>query len=191
MPIWSSNLRIISAFLPQSGTTKVTHAQMRSPFMSAIVLDQLQTGAETDNLLGGILAGTSVLTLEGEIPVQFLAPGDRVITRSGARKLVHVAVHTVECADVIRIKASALGHDRPGDDMILAPGQLIHVRDWRAKALYGTAEAAVPAARLVDGDYIRHDRLLEARFFTLAFDAPAVIYADGLEVACPTLAVQA
>lgn len=159
--------------------------------MSAIVLDQLQTGAETESLPGGIIAGTNVLTLEGEIPVQFLAPGDRVVTRGGVRKLAHVAVHTVEGADVIRIKASALGHDRPGDDMIVAPGQLILLRDWRAQALYGTAEAAVPAARLVDGDYIRHDRLLEARFFTLAFDAPAVIYADGLEVACPPVAVQA
>ncbi len=29
---------------------------------------------------GGIVAGTPVLTLDGELPVQFLAPGDRVVT---------------------------------------------------------------------------------------------------------------
>ena len=37
--------------------------------------------------LPGILSGTPVLTLDGEVPVQFLCPGDRIITRSGARVL--------------------------------------------------------------------------------------------------------
>ena len=50
--------------------------------------------------LMAILAGTPVLTLEGEMPVEYLAPGDRILTRVGARRLVQVErkLHAVECS---------------------------------------------------------------------------------------------
>jgi len=132
----------------------------------------------------GITAGTLVLTLDGELPVQFLAPGDRVITRSGARAIEAVEVTVVRGAEMIRITASALGHDRPETDLFVAPTQPILVRDWRARALYGTDSAMVEAHRLADGDYIRRETVAEVRVFTLRFATPEVIYAGGLELAC-------
>ncbi len=48
----------------------------------------------------GILSGTRVLTLDGELPVQFLCPGDRIITRSGARVLRGVEMR-IEAAPVL------------------------------------------------------------------------------------------
>ncbi len=132
----------------------------------------------------GIIAGATVLTLDGDLPVQFLAPGDRVITRSGARTLRAIEVAILTDAPMIRISASALGHDRPVDDMFVAPDQPILIRDWRAKALYGAQTAMVPASQLADGDYIRAELVTEARLFTLYFDADVVIYAGGLELAC-------
>lgn len=134
--------------------------------------------------LQGITAGTPVLTLEGELPVQFLAPGDRVITRSGARVLTAVEVTVVRDAAMVRISASALGHDRPENDLFVAPTQPILVRDWRAKALYGTDSAMVEAQRLADGDYIRKEVVAEVRLFTLRFAREEVIYAAGLELSC-------
>ena len=131
----------------------------------------------------GIIAGATVLTLDGDLPVQFLAPGDRVITRSGARTLRAIEVAILTDAPMIRISASALGHDRPVDDMFVAPDQPILIRDWRAKALYGAQTAMVPASQLADGDYIRAELVTEARLFTLYFDADVVIYAGGLELA--------
>lgn len=50
--------------------------------------------------LPGILSGTLVLTLDGEVPVQFLCPGDRIITRSGARVLRGVEMR-IEAAPVL------------------------------------------------------------------------------------------
>jgi len=164
-------------------------AYERDLIMTETILDHDLAPPTSAALATGVLAGTLVLTLEGEIPVQFLAPGDRVITRAGASRLVKVAVHVVETAQVVRIVASALGHGRPDTDTVVALQQPILVRDWRAMALYGTPEAAVPAERLADGDYIRRDTLLEARFFTLHFAAEAVIYAGGLEMACPPVPV--
>lgn len=132
----------------------------------------------------GIALGTTILTLDGEMPVEFLAPGDRILTRSGARRLRGIEVTVVRQARVIRIAAGTLGVERPGEDMIVSPDQPILIRDWRAKALYGTATAMVPAARLVDGEYIRAEVMDEVRFYTLRLDGAEVIYAGGLELAC-------
>ncbi len=46
-------------------------------------------------------------------------------------------------AEMVRISASALGHDRPEADLFVAPDQQILIRDWRAKALYGRDVAMV------------------------------------------------
>ncbi len=132
----------------------------------------------------GFALGTPVLTLDGEMPVEFLTPGDRILTRGGARGLRAIEVTVVRNARAIRIAAGTLGLDRPDADMLVSPDQPILIRDWRAKALYGTATALVPAARLVDGEYIRAEILTEMRFYTLRLDSAEVIYAGGLELAC-------
>ena len=135
--------------------------------------------------------GTAVMTLEGALPVEFLAPGDRILTRSGARTLREVEVTVMQNARVLRISQDTLGVDRPAEDMVVVPDQPIAIRDWRARALFGTAQAMVPAARLADGEYIRAEVLAEVRLFTLRFDAEVLIYAGGLELACAGVMVTA
>ncbi len=139
----------------------------------------------------GLAMGTSVMSLDGAVPVEYLTPGDRIITRSGARRLVSIEITVVENAHVIRVAHDTLGVDRPSEDLIVAPSQHIFVRDWRAKALCGTPTALIPVARLVDGEYIRHAVLAQVRLFSLRFDEDVVIYASGLEVACEKVAVTA
>lgn len=155
-----------------------------------LTLDTVEAVAEAAPA-EGIIAGTPVLTLDGELPVQFLAPGDRVITRSGARVLTGIEVRILRDAEMVRISASALGHDRPEADLFVAPAQPILVRDWRARALYGQDTAMVEAQRLADGDYIRKERVAEVRLFTLRFAREEVVYAGGLELACTPATVAA
>ncbi|WP_245990200.1 Hint domain-containing protein [Tabrizicola piscis] len=139
----------------------------------------------------GLMAGTQVRTLDGVLPVEFLEPGDRIVTRAGARRLVAVSVKQRRMAAVVRIRATTLGHDRPEQDLLLAPGQPVMIRDWRARALYGVEAAAIPASRLADGEFIVTEVLRQVRLFTLRFDEDEVIYAEGLEVACPAVDVPA
>ena len=138
----------------------------------------------TEMPLCGLAAGTPVLTLSGIIPVEFIAPGDKVITRSGARVVTAVEIAVVRNADMIRISEGVLGKDRPEADMLVAPRQPMLIRDWRAKALAGLDQAVMSAFRLVDGDYIRAETLPEARIVTLRFADPQVIFAAGLELGC-------
>ena len=133
----------------------------------------------------GMLAGTRVRTLDGILPVEYLSPGDRIVTRAGARRLTSVSVVLRKSVDLVRIRASTVGHDRPDEDLFLSPGQPVIIRDWRAQALYGVPVAAIRAARLADGEFICLETHRNARLFTLRFDDEEVIYAEGLELACP------
>lgn len=131
------------------------------------------------------MSGTMVRTLDGLIPVEFLTPGDRIVTRAGARRLTSISVVVRKQVDLVRVKASTMGHDRPDQDLLLSPGQPVLIRDWRAKALYGVQVAAIPVSRLADGEFVCVETHRNARLFTLRFDDDEVIYAEGLELACP------
>lgn len=130
----------------------------------------------------GLVAGTTVLTLMGELPVEHLCEGDRIITRdAGVAVLRGLRAEVAEVA-LVRIKAGSLGHTRPERDVALGPGTPVLIRDWRAPALYGQPSAMVPAGRLVDGEFVASEARAVVRLFTLVFDRPHVIYADGLEI---------
>jgi hypothetical protein len=133
----------------------------------------------------GVLAGTMVRTMDGILPVEYLTPGDRIVTRAGARRLTSVSVMVRKRIDLVRIRASTMGHDRPDQDLLVSPDQPVIIRDWRAQALYGVPFAAIPAARLADNEFICLETHRNVRLFTLRFDDDEVIYAEGLELACP------
>lgn len=133
--------------------------------------------------VSGLTAGTTVMTLDGEIPVEHLSAGERVITRdAGMAVLREIRSKTVNVAS-IQIKAGSLGHTRPQHDMIVGPDTLVHIRDWRAKALFGADVATVKAKRLIDGEFVSEQPIQSITVFELIFDKQHILYADGLEVA--------
>ncbi|NIY72644.1 hypothetical protein HCZ30_09370 [Marivivens donghaensis] len=140
----------------------------------------VKTGGQN---VSGMLTGTIVFTLDGELPVESLSPGDRVITRDSGMAILREVRRTKATFCPIRIKAGSLGHTRPERDMVLPSDTLIHIRDWRAEALYGSPTALVPAHKLLDGEFVSRlpDRTEMA--FELVFDEQHIIYADGIELA--------
>lgn len=128
-------------------------------------------------------AGMVVLTLDGAIPVEFLNVGDRVITRdSGVATLSQVS-STRRRTDAVGIRRGTLGVSRPDRDAVVPARQELLVRDWRAGVLFGASQALVPAARLIDGEFIRSVGTVELDLFELRFDRPHILYADGMELA--------
>ncbi|PWK61136.1 Hint domain-containing protein [Roseicyclus mahoneyensis] len=131
-----------------------------------------------------IAPGTCVLTLDGALPVDHLYPGDRLVTRHGARRIEAIDRVTLAAGTaIVSIAQNALG-GRPERDLWLPAGQRIVIRDWRAKALYGQAQVCIAVGQLVDGEYIRLSELpAEVMAYALRFGRPEVFYADGLELA--------
>ncbi|MFP4327805.1 MAG: Hint domain-containing protein [Paracoccaceae bacterium] len=133
--------------------------------------------------LQGLPAGALIFTQDGELPVDHLVPGDRIITRdSGYATLQALETARAE-TDLVRIRRGALGHNRPPRDTLLPAAQRLLLRDWRARALYGRTQALVPVAQLVDGEFVTRAGRGVLRLFTLRFARTHVIYADGLELA--------
>ncbi|WP_163849658.1 Hint domain-containing protein [Pseudooceanicola aestuarii] len=134
----------------------------------------------------GLTVGTHVLTLDGELPVQFLSAGDRVVTRDSGMALVRGLRRRKITCDTVQITAGSLGHKRPEGDTLLPAGQKVLVRDWRAQALFGKKSALVPVSRLVDGEFVKLMGQQVLDVYEIIFDRDHVLYASGLELAAET-----
>lgn len=149
-----------------------------------------QTTLDAPFTLAGVPSGAIILTLDGELPVEHLMPGDRVVTRdSGTATLKSVHRHQLR-GRFLRILAGSLGDTRPDRDVILPENQHILVRDWRAKALFGLRQVAAPVRALLDGEFITSEGMLTMTLYDLRFDCDHVIYADGLELVMQAQAAQ-
>ena len=130
----------------------------------------------------GICAGTLIMTLDGETPVEQLVAGDRVITRDGgASVLTAIATRKAKVCPIV-IKGGSLGHTRPELDMTVTPSTRIHIRDWRASILFGRKCADVEASKLADGEYVSQQKSRVMDVFDLQFDVDHIIYANGTEI---------
>lgn len=138
---------------------------------------------ESDQALNALVAGTVVLTLEGALPVEFINPGDRVITRDSGMAVVRQVRRRLRRMRAVSIRAGSLGNARPDQDITLSASQEVLVRDWRAPMLFGASQALIPVERLVDGEFIRLLGVIEVETVELVFDAAHILYADGLELA--------
>ncbi len=139
------------------------------------------TPAQTANT--GLLAGSLIMTLDGERPVSSLAAGDRIVTRDRGASILRELRSRRITTPAVKIKARSLGHNRPDHDTTLPVGQPILVRDWRAEALFGAKQALVSVDRLVDGEFVTLQDPRKMTVYDLIFDDPHVLYVDGLEVA--------
>lgn len=129
-----------------------------------------------------IVAGSAVLTLSGVMPVEYLQPGDRIVTRGGAARL-KALVATRYSGPAYVVQGGSIGHMLPGEDSILTPKTRILVRDWRAQALFGQDVALASVEALCDGEYVREIVATDLPMFTLVFDTDHVVYAAGMELA--------
>ncbi|MDQ2095168.1 Hint domain-containing protein [Rhodalgimonas zhirmunskyi] len=143
------------------------------------------TVPEDSRIAPGFPGSLPILTLEGELPISQLMPGDRVITRDqGMAILRDITPMRTRCA-MVRVRGGSLGHVTPGVDTLLPAAQPVLLRDWRAKALFGLPQAIAPAQALIDGEFICDAGEHEVALIQLSFDAPHILYVGGLELSCP------
>ena len=169
--------------LTQTRGNKCPNERAVAPMTNPTPRQTARAGGKSNACEAGLAPGTTVLTMDGAIPVEFLNPGDRIITRRGVRRLKTIMRHNLpEGTPRVVLSANALG-GKPSGEITLMPGQRLLVRDWRAQALWGKDIAAPQAARLVDGEHIRTETKGRQIMLSLYFGAPEILYADGLELA--------
>ncbi|MDE2573987.1 MAG: Hint domain-containing protein [Rhodospirillales bacterium] len=128
-------------------------------------------------------AGTKLMTLRGEVPVERLAPGEYALTLSGQgaalKQVTRIDVMEVDLgtrpeAAPVRITAGAVAPGMPARDLLVSPGHAIALPDE------SEARVLIPALYLVNGATIRRAPATGTqRYFAVALDSHDLLMADG------------
>lgn len=134
--------------------------------------------------VAGIVAGSIILTADGAIPVEFLCPGDRIVTRNTGMVRV-AAIESCACrGGFVRIQQGTLADIRPDRDTTLAADQQLLLRGKLASRLTGQPTALLRAGDLPAGPGILPLPEITLTLVQLIFHSPQIVYADGLELLC-------
>ncbi|WP_424972308.1 Hint domain-containing protein [Dinoroseobacter sp. S76] len=135
------------------------------------------------------VAGSRILAETGEVPVEDLRPGDRVITADhGPQPLRAVLRRPVRAAELarsrdlrpVRIAAGALGQGLPARDLRVSPQHRLLVRSQIAARMFGIPEALVSARKLIGLPGIAPCSGADGIVYLhLVLDRHEVIFADG------------
>lgn len=128
----------------------------------------------------GLVRGALVMTTRGIRPVQDILSGDLLLTRGNGVVSVRRIEQQSLVARAVYVIGGTFGHRRPDRDTLLPAGQCVLLNDWRARALGGQDELAVPAKELVDGEFVRDIGLQPMTLYRIYCAVPQIIYADGM-----------
>jgi hypothetical protein len=132
--------------------------------------------------------GTMIATDQGEVPVQHLKAGDRVITRdNGIQTLRWVGQTHFYLQDFqtnphllpILVRQGALGKGIPDRDMMVSPNHRILVANDRTSLMFTEAEVLVAAKHLMAGQGIQTVESSGTTYIHFMFDRHEVILSNG------------
>jgi len=124
-----------------------------------------------------LLAGTLIMTPEGNVPVESLQAGMMVMTPEGAREITWVGFRQLDAEQhptirPIRIAANAFGAGLPERDLLVSPDHAIYVDG-----------VMIPAKYLVNGSNVTIDHTVtKPHYVHVELAQHGVLYAEGLTV---------
>jgi len=135
--------------------------------------------------------GTMIAIKGGKKPVEELCVGDLVKTKDngyqpvrwvGARRLGRLAFKSDPNLRPIRIKAGALGENKPQSDLIVSQQHCVLLDDWRCELLFGEEEVLAPARALLNDSTVTIDRTSgKVTYYHFMFDQHEIVYSNGVE----------
>ena len=125
-------------------------------------------------------AGTRIVTVSGDRPIEDLVEGDLVLTMDrGYQPIRWIGSSKVQATGdlaPILIRKGALGNDR---DLRVSPQHRMLLQGWQAEMLFGEEEVLATAKSLVNDHSILRDEGGEVEYFHMLFDTHEIIYAEG------------
>lgn len=156
-------------------------------------LDGVRPG-RTDSATGGVICftpGTRIETPEGPRLVEELREGDHVQTKDngvqevqwiGSRRMTGARLFAMPRLRPIRIRAGALGIDRPDAELLVSPEHRMLVTGDAARALFNTSEVLVAAKDLINNATIGVDLAVrEVTYIHLLLPRHQILWANGIE----------
>lgn len=156
-------------------------------------LDRM-TGPDEPRQPGGVICftpGTRISTPDGPRLVEELREGDRVQTRDngaqeinwiGSRRMTGARLFVMPQLRPVRLRAGALGIDRPNRELLVSPEHRMLLRGGAARSLFNTDEVLVAARELINGSTITVDRTVrEVTYVHLLLSNHEILWANGVE----------
>lgn len=155
-------------------------------------MDDFPNGAHAiESMVTCFVQGTLIRTTKGEVPVEFLEPGDMIITADGAakplrwigsRKLTSAEVRAFPQYRPIYITKDAFGPGLPDRDLWVSQNHRVMLSGWRTELLFAEKEMLVAAKFLVNDHSVRVQTPQDGvTYYHLMFDQHEIIYSEGLE----------
>ncbi len=143
---------------------------------------------EIENVVPCFTPGARIATPRGEVLVESLKPGDKVLTRDngiqeirwvGSRTLNHAELRRAPNLRPVLIKAGALGDGLPERDMLVSPQHRMLVANDRTSLYFEESEVLVAAKHLIDHQSVTYMDTLRTTYIHFMFDRHEVVLADG------------
>jgi hypothetical protein len=129
--------------------------------------------AGVDQMFVCYLAGTTIQTARGWVPVQQLRVGDLVETMDhGQNTILGVGKNAP-----VRIATGVLDNEVP---VYVSPNHRLMIHGPFVELLFGEEDVLVAAKHLIDGDLIRSEPRALAHYVHFALDQHDIVMADGL-----------
>ncbi len=139
----------------------------------------LTVGAHSITDAACFAAGTMMRTEQGEVAVESLQPGDRVVTLNGATRMVRwIGNRRIDFtrhpdpsrAQPIRIRRDAIATGMPNRDLLVSPDHALFI------------DGGLVVARLIlnGGSIVREANARAVHYFHVELDAHDILFADGM-----------
>ena len=143
---------------------------------------------------GGVICftpGTRIRTPDGLVLVEDLREGDRVQTKDngaqeimwkGSRRMTGARMFAMPHLRPVRIKAGALGVERPDEELLVSPSHRMLIQGKEAMALFNTPEILVAVKDLINGKTITVDVTVpEVTYIHMLLPDHQILWANGVE----------
>jgi Ca2+-binding RTX toxin-like protein len=132
--------------------------------------------------------GTLIATPKGEVPVESLRAGDRIITRdNGIQEIRWVGQKALDYIDLaanphlkpVLIRAGSLGNGLPERDMMVSPNHRMLVANDRTALYFDEHEVLVAAKHLITSAGVQTVESLGTTYIHFMFDRHEVVLGNG------------
>jgi hypothetical protein len=146
------------------------------------------TFEEIEQVVPCFTPGTLIATPRGEVAVEKLKAGDRVLTRDngiqtlnwiGQKRLDFMELNKAPELRAIKIAAGALGDGMPERDMLVSPTHRMLITSHRAELYFGQSEILVPAKHMLAMDGVTVSDQPYVTYIHIMCDNHEIVLADG------------
>jgi Ca2+-binding RTX toxin-like protein len=144
---------------------------------------------EIENVVPCFTPGTAIATPRGEMLVEELKVGDKIITRDNGIQEIrwmgvkHLNGHSLKSEPHLQpvlIQAGSLGNDLPERDMLVSPNHRMLVNNDRVSLYFEENEVLVSAKHLVNpSEGVQTVQSMGVSYIHFMFDAHEVVLANG------------